>query len=35
MVDVLALLPRPCTLQLPVLIAWPGDDEGLADEKED
>lgn len=34
MVDVLSPPPHPFTLQLPVLIAGPGDDEGLADEKE-
>lgn len=31
---VLSLLPHPLMLRLPVLIAGPGDDEGLADEKE-
>lgn len=31
---VLSPLPHPLTLQLPVSIAGPGDDEGLADEKE-
>lgn len=34
MVGVLSLLPHPLMLRLPVLIAGPGDDEGLADEKE-
>lgn len=34
MVGLLSPLPHPLTLQLPVLIAGPGDDEGPADEKE-
>lgn len=34
MVDVLSPLPHPLKLQLPVLIAGPGDDEALDVEKE-